>query len=269
MARRYFTIQIFSSDGLTAITRRISKPMLNFLIFVCVLFVLVIIALIVFYGRVYVEAMRVRNLEKRNQYLEEEFKKIQVLEKDVAEISKQREKLEIVLGLRETEGTDKIEVTESEDGEVDYNLKKDMGAIENPDMKEYLEKSRDESRGIPNISPVNGWVTQGYSLFHRGCDIAAPLGTPIISTMEGQITYTGVDSILGNVIIIKSVSGYGTVYGHCSRIFVEKENFVRKGQMIGCVGKTGRADVPHLHYEIEMNGVEVDPELFILDGNTK
>jgi murein DD-endopeptidase MepM/ murein hydrolase activator NlpD len=267
--RKYFTIQIFSSDGLTAITRRISKPMLNFLIVVFILFILGVLALIVFYGRVYVEAMRVRNLEQRNQYLEGEFRKIKKLEEDIAAISKQREKLEIVLGLKERDETNKVEIKELEDEEKKFSLKEDIGGIENPDMKEYLEESKNKSRGIPNISPVNGWITQGFSLFHRGCDIAAPLGTPVISTMEGRVSYTGVDSILGNVVKIRSVSGYGTLYGHCSRIFVEKEDFVRKGQMIGCVGKTGRADVPHLHYEIEMNGVEVNPELFILDGNTK
>ncbi|MCK4233081.1 peptidoglycan DD-metalloendopeptidase family protein [candidate division WOR-3 bacterium] len=262
MEKKYFTIQIFSSDGLTAITKRVSKKILVSVLSLFIIVVLCILTLIAFYGRVYVKAMKVRNLEERNKYLETEFKKIEILSKDIAEIAKQREKLEVALGIKNKKGKEEIkrpEEIKKDDIKVD---KHDEVTFTNPEMEKYLEKSKKKSRSIPNLIPVNGWITKGFGTVHRGVDIAAPVGTPILSSIDGNVSFTGWDSILGNVIKVEGVSEFTTIYGHCSSIYVKKGDFVRKGEIIASVGKTGRAEVPHLHYEIEVSGVSVNPELF-------
>lgn len=264
MINKYYTIQIFSSDGLIAITRRISKSHLVLICTIFLLIVLVILTLISFYGKVYVKAMKVRNLEERNKYLEEEFKKIKTLEKDIAEIAKQREKLEVALGIKDkTEDTViKKPVIKKEDETREDNNEKVV--FENPELEKYLKESKMMNKSIPNFIPVNGWITKSFDVVHKGIDIAAPVGTPIFSSMDGKVSFTGWDSILGNLIKVEGISGYTTVYGHCSKIFVKKGGFVRKGEIIASVGKTGRTDAPHLHYEIKMNGLNMNPELFFI-----
>ncbi|MBA7608435.1 hypothetical protein ES703_15612 [subsurface metagenome] len=264
MINKYYTIQIFSSDGRTAITRRMSKALL---ILICTVFLLIvfgILTLVSFYGNVYVKAMRVKNLEERNKYLEEEFKKIETLQKDIAEITKQREKLEVALGIKDKTGDIVIKKPIAKREKETQKEKIEDVVFENPEMEKYLKESKMMNKSIPNFIPVNGWITKGFDVVHKGVDIAAPVGTPIFSSMDGKVSFTGWDSILGNVIKVEGISGYTTVYGHCSKIFVKKGGFVRKGEIIASVGKTGRTDAPHLHYEIEMNGLNMNPELFFI-----
>lgn len=272
MERKYYTVQVFSSDGAVAITRRLSKSIIRF-IFICSGMVLLgLIALIAFYGRVYVKAMKVRNLEERNKYLEGEFKKISSLEKDIAEISKQREKLEVVLGIKEKRetpeeaGSGKPIITggagtsDSTTGDI---------AFETPEMEAYLRTSKLESRAIPNLAPVNGWVTKRFDVIHKGVDIAAPLGTPIISSMDGVVEEIRWDSVFGNTIEIAAPSGYRTFYGHCATMYVKKGDIINRGDIIAGVGDTGNAVAPHLHYEIAKDEHKINPELFFLKGVTK
>ena len=266
---KYFSIQVFSSDGRTAITKKISKPLLVTAFVILILVVLGILVTIGFYGRVYVKALKVRNLEERNKYLEEEFKKVEKLEKDIAEIGKQREKLEVVLGLKGRRTETVVNKTEPERKEEISEDKNERTVFENPEMAEYIEESKQINKSMPNLIPVNGWLTKRYDVIHKGVDIAAPVGTPIFSALDGKVSFVGWDSILGNVVKVEGMSGYTTVYGHCSNIFAKKGDFIRKGEIIASVGKTGIAEAPHLHYEIIANSINVNPELFFIKSYGK
>ncbi len=268
MIRKYFTIQIFSSDGKTAITKRISKLFLTFIFSIFVIILLGILTIVAFYGKVYVKAVKVRNLEERNEYLEKEFKKIEKLEKDIAVIAKQREKLEVVLGIKGEKKAPVIEKPVTGRKEELVNVNEEV-VFENPEMEKYLNQSKKINKTMPNLIPVNGWITKSFDTVHKGVDIAAPVGTPIFSAMDGTVIAVTWDSILGNVLRVESISGYTAVYGHCSNIFEKKGDFVRKGGIIASVGQTGRADAPHLHYEILVNGQNVNPELFFLKSYKK
>jgi len=267
--KKYFTLQIFSSDGMTAITRRISKRFLVFIFSLLSLLVLGIIFLVVFYGKVYVKAMKVNNLEERNEYLEGEFNKMEILENDIKTISKQREKLEVALGVDERKRDMKIKNPIPKENKKDTKGDSNGSLFKNPEMKAYFNESKNKSRYIPNLIPVNGWITKTFDAVHQAVDIAAPAGTPIVSSMDGVVTYTGWDSILGNIVKVKGVSEYTTLYGHCEKIFVENGDFVGKGKIIATVGKTGRTEAPHLHYELKMNGEYVNPEFFFIKGSKK
>ncbi len=123
--------------------------------------------------------------------------------------------------------------------------------------------------GVAFLKPVRGVVSSGYGFrhdpfngkirFHRGIDIAAPIGTYVHAAMDGRVIAAGHDSVLGNYILIKHPAGFSTLYGHLSRILAVRGRTVRKGEIIGRVGQTGRATGPHLHFEIRRSGRTTNP----------
>ena len=96
---------------------------------------------------------------------------------------------------------------------------------------------------------------------HQGTDFAAPMGTPVRATADGDVTVAGEQNGYGNVIIVKHDSTYSTVYAHLSRFAdgVKTGARVRQGDTIGFVGQTGWATGPHLHYELRVDGEPRDP----------
>lgn len=99
----------------------------------------------------------------------------------------------------------------------------------------------------------------GYNRMHRGVDIAAPWGSPVFAASDGVVQFAGRSSGYGNFIKVTHGGGYGTGYGHLSRIYVRNGEHVRRGQRIGAVGNTGLSTGPHLHYELYRNGMAVNP----------
>jgi murein DD-endopeptidase MepM/ murein hydrolase activator NlpD len=101
----------------------------------------------------------------------------------------------------------------------------------------------------------------GYSRMHRGTDFAAPIGTPILAAGDGVIQRAGPFSTFGNYVRIRHANGYETAYAHMSRFArgVRSGVRVRQGQVIGYVGNTGRSTGPHLHYEVLLNGSQINP----------
>jgi Membrane proteins related to metalloendopeptidases len=134
----------------------------------------------------------------------------------------------------------------------------------------------------PSIWPTRGkgaektrWITSGYGRrrspftgkvqFHAGIDIAAPIGTPIVSPADGVITYTGYGSGYGRLLEIDHGNGLVTRYGHLHRIKVKEGQEVKRWDVIASVGNSGRAIGSHLHYEVHMGGVPTNPKYYILD----
>lgn len=100
---------------------------------------------------------------------------------------------------------------------------------------------------------------------HSGLDIAAPSGTEVKCVMDGQVLNIGNFFYSGNIVFIDHGQGFITSYCHLNSINVVKGQIVRKDEVIGTVGKTGRATGPHLHWSVSLNGVRVDPQLFIYE----
>lgn len=97
---------------------------------------------------------------------------------------------------------------------------------------------------------------------HSGVDMAAPVGTPIVSPLAGRIVEIGEFFFNGNVIFIDHGLGLVSMYCHMNRFSVTKGQMVKKGEQIGEVGVTGRVTGPHLHWGVSLNGAMVDPRLF-------
>ncbi len=108
-------------------------------------------------------------------------------------------------------------------------------------------------------SPYGVRVSNGRKEFHSGIDIGGSTGTNIVATESGRVSYTGYMRGYGNVIILSHDRGYSTVYGHNSVNLVKKGQYVKKGSIIGKVGRTGNATGSHLHFEIRLSGKPVNP----------
>jgi murein DD-endopeptidase MepM/ murein hydrolase activator NlpD len=119
-------------------------------------------------------------------------------------------------------------------------------------------KGRDTGRfGMRRI--MNGISRQP----HSGMDIAAPIGTPIKTPHQGRVLYTGNLFYTGNTVILDHGQGVLSLYAHLNTINTHVGDWLEQGQVLGKVGKTGRATGPHLHWSIYLNQTSVDPILFL------
>lgn len=127
---------------------------------------------------------------------------------------------------------------------------------------------------IPSIIPTTGWLASGFGnrispftgeiSFHKGIDIAAPVGTPIIAPADGVVIFEGIKQGYGKFIMVAHGYGIVTAYGHNDQNLVQPGQRVSRGEQIATVGMTGRTTGPHLHYEVIVNGRNVNPSKFIL-----
>lgn len=138
-----------------------------------------------------------------------------------------------------------------------------------------LSQHRSLISSVPSVKPVQGWITSGYGprispftgerSYHRGIDFASPIGTPVYAPADGVVIFAGAKSGYGNFVMV--AHGYGVVsrYGHNAQNMVQAGQRIKRGEQIATVGMTGRTTGPHLHYEVVVNGRNVDPKRFMLD----
>ncbi|MCJ7819637.1 MAG: M23 family metallopeptidase [Bacteroidales bacterium] len=147
-----------------------------------------------------------------------------------------------------------------------------------------LAKEKEELlRSIPAIQPVSNKdlkrTASGFGMrihpiykiskFHAGMDFTAPTGTEVYATGDGVInTVRSLRRELGNHIIINHGFGYQTIYAHLDRFNVRVGQKVKRGDVIGFVGSTGLSTAPHLHYEVMVNGRNVDPAMYYFNDLT-
>jgi murein DD-endopeptidase MepM/ murein hydrolase activator NlpD len=137
-----------------------------------------------------------------------------------------------------------------------------------------LSESQSLLVSTPAVKPTHGWYTSrfGYRAdpytnrpeMHPGLDMAAPPGTPVYAPADGVVSYVGYEAGLGKVVSVDHGYGLVTRYGHNSRIFVEQGQKVHRWDVISAVGNSGRSTGPHLHYEVRIHGIAVDPSNYIL-----
>jgi murein DD-endopeptidase MepM/ murein hydrolase activator NlpD len=126
----------------------------------------------------------------------------------------------------------------------------------------------------PSMWPVAGQISSrfgdtrlntdaGGPRPHRGVDISAPTGTPVVAPADGVIRFVGEGLDLGRLIIIDHGYGFSTKYGHLKKYFVQTGDKVRSGQTIGAVGSSGTSTGPHLHYEVHIHDRPVNPSDYL------
>ncbi len=140
-------------------------------------------------------------------------------------------------------------------------------------IKDTYESDLLRIESVPSGTPVRGYITDSFgsrrnpfsgegSEFHPGQDIAVPHGTPVQTTANGLVVYAAPRSGYGNIVVIDHGNGVTTRYGHLSAIDVEAGQRVRRGDVIGKAGSTGRSTGTHVHYEVREYDVPVDPQKY-------
>jgi murein DD-endopeptidase MepM/ murein hydrolase activator NlpD len=129
------------------------------------------------------------------------------------------------------------------------------------------------ANSAPNLWPVEGQVTgsfgeridpfNGEGAFHSGIDISASVGSPVIAPADGLVTFADFQGGYGRAVTIDHGHGITTRYGHLSSFAVTAGQYIQRGDTIGYVGLSGRSTGPHLHYEVRINGVPVNPYKYL------
>lgn len=150
-------------------------------------------------------------------------------------------------------------------------LKDLLGVLEDrlASVKTKVDSQQALARATPSGWPLAGWLTSSFGNrrdplnggddFHAGLDIAADKGTPVRATADGTVEMANYNGNYGNCVVISHGFGIGTRFGHLSGYAVAAGQKVKRGDVIGYVGSTGRTTGPHLHYEILINGQPINP----------
>lgn len=136
-------------------------------------------------------------------------------------------------------------------------------------VRRSVEKREALMSATPSIWPIHGWLSAGYGMrsdpftgkkdFHPGLDISADRGTPIFATAAGLVELAAPSGDYGNLVVVDHGYGLVTRYGHLSKFAVWPGRRVKRGDVLGFVGATGRATGPHLHYEVLSDGRLINP----------
>lgn len=175
------------------------------------------------------------------------------------------------------EPTNESEVSKKEDiKSKDENVKIEENT---PEVTSYTFKPEAGTPdGIPVLTPVPKRLskitspfgvrihpTLGRPIKHNGLDFGSGRGAEVYAASSGKVVLAQYNNTFGNYIIIEHKNGTSTVYAHLDKITVAKGNRVKKGEVIGYTGSTGRSSGPHLHYEVRIKGIPVDPKGYLVE----
>ena len=142
-------------------------------------------------------------------------------------------------------------------------------------VRSNVDKRNSLAAATPSIWPTHGWLSSsmgnradpltGEKDFHPGLDISADTGDPVYATADGKITTAAMAGNYGNLVVIDHGYGIETRYGHLSAFKVREGQAVKRGDLLGLVGATGRTTGSHLHYEVRANGRILNPLQLLLN----
>lgn len=237
-------------------------------------------------------------IQRQRSHIQELAGEINELKSELVALNGFEEKIRIIANIQRTpgqEGLFGIGGNIPEDLDTHISLSTDHASLIR-DMHEQAEQlslaSTNQEQGFgtlirhlqdqqsilasrPAIQPTSGWITSSFGyrtspftgkrVFHKALDIATRKGTPVVATADGVITFSGAKGFLGNLIVIDHGYGMITKYGHLDKLQRQRGETIRRGEIIASVGMTGRTTGPHLHYEIQLNGIPVNPKRYILN----
>ncbi|MFQ5735887.1 MAG: M23 family metallopeptidase [Thermodesulfobacteriota bacterium] len=303
MDKRYITLFVLSNHASRTRQLRIPVRLLKAGVALGVVFTLVLMAGIFDYARIrsnYSEYYRLKKESTAQKIELQSFaSKIKDMEAQMAKLNLFDKKLRILANIEapaETANADQIMGIGGASTEDDYfdsgsrldglvnRMRSDIRVLKHQaatqensftDLQERLVKQTSFLAATPSIWPVRGWVTSTYgkriSPFtgrpqkHKGLDIANRVGTPVIAPANGIVVKAGRNGGLGKSLVISHGYGVKTRYGHLSKIFVKVGQRIKRGDKIAAMGNTGRSTGPHLHYEVSLNGLPVNPSKYILN----
>ena len=223
--------------------------------------------------------LQMASLEKRdNEVYRSIFEANPLPDSARAKIIEQKNEIEKIKEMNDFElGRDVVQQLNNISARVRYQFK----SYDN--IAELIKNKDQKLANIPAIQPVSNKqlnrIASGFGVridpvygtpkMHKGLDFTAPQGTPIYCTGDGVVKEAGFsDAGFGNHVVINHGYGYETVYGHMVKVKSRVGQKVKRGEVIGWVGSTGKSTGSHCHYEVHINGNAVDPVYFFYNDLT-
>lgn len=252
-----------------------------------------------------VDRKLLKKLKKENSILTIKYRELKFtidsLKNIFEKLSKEDIKLRIIAGMEtlpsdisgfgtggsfeKDELIEELEKVKSEKVNDIIKIKQELTRLENAvkfqqqsfeKIKNFIKEKQYILDRTPSIPPCKGILISGFGYridpftkrirMHTGIDIGGPIGLPIVATADGVVNYTGVQQGYGLCVKIDHGRGIETFYAHLSAILVKPGQPVRRGQVIGLLGNTGRSTGPHLHYEIRIGGEPVNPLNYMIES---
>jgi murein DD-endopeptidase MepM/ murein hydrolase activator NlpD len=302
MASKKATILFFPPGSNKVRKIKVSRGFLRSCLIISLLITIGLCWLIRDYKEIRVQIPQLQSLKKENKVQKIQIvslcKKINAINKKMAKLQEFDHKLRIMTNLNPSEKHDQFlglggsnltvlkpnyqldEVNKqliSETHKSLNNLELEIAVTSRSqaELSRFLKEQKSILASTPSVRPTTGWISSGFGYrmspftgereFHKGLDIATRVGTPIIAPADGLVVLAEREGNFGNLITINHGYHLMTRYGHLHKFRARKGDFVKRGQVIAEVGETGRCTGPHLHYEVLLNGVPVNPLRYILD----
>ena len=229
-------------------------------------------------------------LQDRLEFLHTDNEKVRVKARQLSERLSSMEvaaqKLHVMTGL-DMDGLGGVGGPAANDLEVSFDeesLLDQLNSLEKKsislreELRKFQEYYKDRSillSATPSIMPVSGYPSERFGMrrdpftgnrsYHQGMDLSAPVGSKVIATADGVVRFAGRQHNYGKLVKLEHRFGLATRYGHLKELAVKRGQMIRKGDVIGYVGDTGRATGPHVHYEVRLNGRSLNPLRFFRD----
>ncbi len=216
------------------------------------------------------QKVEIENLNSKIQFIETQLARLQNIDLRVREMVN----LDISStgtpaagGISNAKSKDLIGMLEEKADNLEQEIKLREKSLN--ELAEYLEDRKSLFLATPSLWPTRGLITSefgwrkdpisGVTEYHEGIDISAPSGTQVRAAAEGVVIEAGNDAGYGKAIVIDHGYGIVTRYAHLSKAYVVVGQRVKKGSVIGAVGSSGKSTGPHVHYEVRIDGVPVNP----------
>jgi murein DD-endopeptidase MepM/ murein hydrolase activator NlpD len=281
-------------------TITLSQKTLKALLTISVFSFVVLVVFVVDYFTMNVTRAKYKNLLKEStehrKLLADYENSIKKLKDTVKSYESYTRKLSVMAGLKSPEVLEEMGIGGGDTAGIGSPVVPDIPqprqGVTLQDAKELAQKAEDVGKNLgiltsyfetqaaklaftPTIWPTIGWVSSpfayredpytGKRTFHYGIDIATNFGNPIVATADGIVLSLGNDKMSGRSIVLSHGGGITTHYLHLSRFLVRAGQKVKRGDVIGLVGKSGKALGPHLHYEVRINNRPKNPYDYILE----
>ena len=246
--KKFFTLIYISSDGSDKKQFNVNILLFKSIIIFIVIFFISVIIMTVYLGKIYSDAAQKQIYENRVRTLEKKLSKMEEIQKDIKYLYNKDKKINALLGI-------------NIQNDILNNHKEKTKSVK-IDTMITMKSLKKQMREIPDIWPIHGIVSREFSSAHPAIDIAATKGSPIVAPISGKIISIGWDKIFGNYIKMKK-DNIILFFGHLQKIFVLNDQSIKKGEVIGLVGNSGKSTAPHLHYEIMIDSIFVNPRNFL------
>ena len=287
MAEQRYTIIIVPGAGTTLRKLRISSRVVSYVFISLACLVVVGLGTIVHHVKVFKQAQTLQKIEQENAQLKASLKQSDVLTqrltRKISDLTRLSSRLKAMAGLprlaARKEPSFKLGMggvrMESAPNQDELNLlERKAESLEKSLLGLHSYFQQNNPFGTPSIPPSEGFISSTFGSrqnpftslpdFHEGLDISNEVGTPVVATANGVVTFAGDRGSFGHVVEIQHEHGISTLFGHLAKILVQPGQRVTRGQRIGLMGNSGKSTGPHLHYEVRVNDQPVNPKPYLV-----